>query len=204
MSEVAQRLGVSTMPVREAVRRLEAEGLVTFDRRNGIQPSLLSPLEFEEITELRVRLETLAFERAMAHVERVDRERLDRLLEEMQHAEDRREWRSLNYEFHDTLYASGDYPRLLKMIATLRIPVEPYLRLYTSDPPDLHGAQTRDRLLFDDHRYLVDALDRRDLTEGLRLVEQHIRRFRSLASQPPAGEGESGPRSPEAIGDQHG
>jgi DNA-binding GntR family transcriptional regulator len=180
LQEIATRLGVSTMPVREAVRRLEAEGLVTFSRADGVRPRVLSPLEFDEITELRVRLETLAFTQAAARVKPSDVAAIEHVLNQMARTRDRTAWRNLNFEFHDALYAPGSYKRLLGMIRTLRIPVEAYFLIFTADPPDVSGPAARDRLLLDDHQQLFEAMRDGDLTRGVELVEQHIRRFREL------------------------
>lgn len=180
LQAIATRLGVSTMPVREAVRRLEAEGLVTFSRTDGVRPRVLSPLEFDEITELRVRLETLAFEQAIRNVAPTALSRTKTILDEMSVAQDRAAWRSLNFEFHDSLYAPGKYKRLLAMIRTLRIPVEAYFQIFTADPPDFSRPAARDHLLLSDHQRLYEAMRDGDLDGGVRLVEEHIRRFRNL------------------------
>ncbi len=76
--ELAGRLDVSTMPVREALRHLQAEGLVVFYPRRGAVVAQVTLAEFEEIYRIREELESLAFQWAAENFDRIPLERLPR------------------------------------------------------------------------------------------------------------------------------
>ena len=81
--DLADRFGVSTMPIREALRQLQAEGLVTFYPRRGASVARLSVSDYEEIYRIRQELESLACHWAAEHIERIPIDRLKELLEEL-------------------------------------------------------------------------------------------------------------------------
>ena len=155
LRQIASRLGTSTTPVREAVRKLEAEGLVTVARGSGILVHRLSTNEFSEITEMRVRLETLALERAFDHFTAAKVHRLDSMVAALDGFTDTAAWRDLNQEFHEATYEAGDYSRVLSTVKTLWVVVEPYLRLYSESAQNVSAAQA-------EHRQLVAAIREQD------------------------------------------
>jgi DNA-binding GntR family transcriptional regulator len=118
---LAERFGVSATPVREALRRLEAEGLVTL-RKNQIVVNSLSESELREVFAIRSELETFALRKG-AETIRNDHELLadlDRLVDLMdEHEHDLEEWRAANQEFHMRIYHTAGMPRLSSMIDSL-------------------------------------------------------------------------------------
>ena len=127
--EVAQRLGVSQIPVREALRRLEAVGLITSRPNHGSTVTELSRENLEEILEIRIHLECLAGGKASLGRDGMLIDRLTRL--HRQYAEARSSNNAdlllqINKKFHHTLYRGAGMPILLNMIEQLWDRVSPY------------------------------------------------------------------------------
>lgn len=146
---LAERFGVSATPVREALRRLEAEGLLTL-RKNQIVVNSLSEVELREVFAIRAELETFALRKG-AEAIRTDDELLaglQQLIDLMdEHEHDLEEWRAANEEFHMRIYHAAGMPRLSSMIDSLWIVVEPYMRLYVSTAGSFRAAQEQHRAM---------------------------------------------------------
>ena len=112
---LAAELGVSRIPVREALRQLEAEGFVAIASHRGAVVSKLSPDEIVELFELRIRLEGWLLELAIPEMRDSDLERADAALETMISNRRIENWGQLNWDFHAALYAPS------RRAATLRI-----------------------------------------------------------------------------------
>ncbi len=139
---IAQRFAVSATPVREALRRLEAEGLVTL-RKNQIVINALSETELRQIFAIRAELETFAVRCGAAAIENDDEllQTLEELLDAMDRYEtDPENWRPTNQQFHMTLYRAAENPRLESIIDSLMVAIEPYMRLLRVYGPELPGG----------------------------------------------------------------
>ena len=130
--DIAAKFGVSKIPVREALFQLKAEGLVTFSQNRGAAVSELSPAEVDEIYTMRVALETVALQRAIPHLTIAKLTRADELLNAIDQEQNVARWGELNWEFHATLYAPANLPRLMEWIHTLHVNVARYLVIYLS------------------------------------------------------------------------
>jgi DNA-binding GntR family transcriptional regulator len=184
LRELAQMLGVSTTPVREALRRLEAEGLIEVERGSGIRIRHLSPEAVREIVEMRMRLETMVMEDAMAHLTDADLQRAGEILDLGDATQDPDEWSSLNLEFHGVLYDRTEFRRTLSLVKTLWVAPAPYLRLYVQDLAKLRASQA-------EHRDLLDAVRRGDLQRALAEVERHIARTETAVLSAVSGQPEA-------------
>lgn len=144
IGELAERFGVSPMPVREALRRLEAEGLITFQRNRQITINALSVEDVIEVFQIRTELEPFALRLATPRIQQ-DQDALALLRDlasRMDHAVgDANTWRTLNEEFHAVLYCGSGMPRLEGILASLWATIEPYLRFYPRIPADVELAQ---------------------------------------------------------------
>jgi DNA-binding GntR family transcriptional regulator len=128
--ELARSLGCSPVPVREALHRLAAEGFVVIDPQRGARVADFNSRELEEIYEVRTLLEGRAAERAAERMTSETARRLRAILEKMETPDIAPvDWVRLNWEFHDSLYASAEQEFLRKTISGLRRSMEPYLRL---------------------------------------------------------------------------
>src|SRR5512143_1313775 len=108
---LADELGVSRIPVREALRQLEAEGLVTFNPHRGAVVSSLSLGEIDELFELRAQIEGDLLRRAIPHMTAEDHARAAEILDAYELALHKGQvpvWGALNWQFHSTLYAPAD------------------------------------------------------------------------------------------------
>lgn len=143
---LASEFGVSRIPVREALNRLEAEGLVTREHNRGCTVSSLSFAQLEESLEMRLALETRALRLALPRMTERDFAAAAGVLDRYARASSPGQWSELNLEFHLTLYRPARLPRMLGMIESLIRGSDRYLRVYVSfvvgrdDPLEEHHA----------------------------------------------------------------
>ncbi len=145
--EVAETLGVSRNPLREALPRLESEGIVTLFPRRGYAVATLDPSEVQDVFDLRILLETNLVHRAAKLRIRADGERVKKIVNEMAtlaaHAEsvDRAQWFDMNLQFHDALMDPARRPHHLKALKQSRGALEVYIRTEVRLTGDLRQAQ---------------------------------------------------------------
>ncbi len=165
--EIAKQFGVSRIPVREALRQLEAEGLVKFYNNRGAVVSGLSPREAQEICEIRIALESMAIKLAIPNLQEVDLEKAQSILNATVTETDIALLGKLNWEFHSTLYAPAQRMRLLNMINNLHLSIERYVRLQMVKMNYLERSHK-------EHHLLLDACRNRDTSTAVRLLKRHI------------------------------
>src|SRR5262245_5322484 len=119
---IGAELGVSRIPVREALRQLEAEGLVTFNPHRGAVVSTLSLKQIAELYELRADIESDLIRRAVPHMTAEDDSRAAEILDAYEsalHAGQVGAWGALNWQFHSTLYAPADREFTMGIVSKL-------------------------------------------------------------------------------------
>ena len=161
-SELAQQLGVSRTPIREALHHLASDGLVTFSPNKGATVAKFLLSDLEEIYSVRIALEGYAAYLAAQHITDGDLDRLDQLLEEMERAfqdGDRARLLEVNRKFDTGIYAASRQPRLCELIVKHIELADLYRRLYFS--LDNLAAHT-----VAEHREILTALKRRDPVEA--------------------------------------
>jgi DNA-binding GntR family transcriptional regulator len=167
--ELAQQLGVSRMPVREALRILESEGLVELRPHRGAVVVDLLPEDIAEIFEIRAMLEARAAELAAPNLTDETIARLREIEGEMERAtDDEARWLRLNREFHTVIYPASGWPRLCQMIEQQRNVVQPYLRAALA-------FVGRTRTARDEHREILAAAEARDGQRLGHLTAEHLR-----------------------------
>jgi DNA-binding GntR family transcriptional regulator len=167
---IAEELGVSRIPVREALRQLEAEGLVTFNPHRGAVVSTLSLQEIEELFELRAIIEVELLRRAMSNISAEDVARARAILDSYETAlsqGDVASWGSMNWQFHSTLYAPADRQFTLGVAQKLHQQCDRYLRMQLALTHGEHRAN-------EEHRALLAAVKKRDATRACALLHDHI------------------------------
>jgi DNA-binding GntR family transcriptional regulator len=165
--EIAGRLRVSHIPVREALRQLQSEGLVTYQPNRGAAVSALTPAEIREIYEIRVLLESAAVRRAAPRLGAAQLAQAREVLDQAEQVQDGAIWGTLDVEFHQLVYFLDDRPRLGEMITGLLRRVDRY---WLS-----HGLMLTHRLEFErQHRELLAALERQDADAAAALLERHL------------------------------
>ncbi len=170
--ELARRYGVSRIPVREALLRLEGEGLVRSRRHRGYTVASLSPAEIEELFDLRALIECDLLRRALPHLDddalATARSVLTRFEESLKAGGHAGQWGDLNWELHAALYRHAGRPRSLDLAAQLHRQADRYLRLHLS-----LGRRTMDRARRE-HRELVDLCANGYGDEAVILLQRHI------------------------------
>ncbi|MFH5925218.1 GntR family transcriptional regulator [Roseomonas xinghualingensis] len=148
--DIAQQLGVSRPPVREALRLLEGEGLAVLRPRRGYVVASLDAADVVEIFGIRERLEEHAAELAAMHRTAEDIADLARLLEEMEAIEDRdlAGFAAANHAFHARIFQVAGRPRLLRMMLSLRETVERYVRVGGALSGDMTVVRAEHRAIF--------------------------------------------------------
>lgn len=164
---IAAQYNVSHIPVREALRRLEAEGLVTHYPRRGTFVSRLSADECQDVTDMRRVLEVLAVELSVPQAGDEDLDRATQVLEAADRSASLDDWSRLNWQFHQTLYAPCGRPRLLKTIEGLWQTVDRYLRVVWQTA-DYQECSQRE------HWDILGAYRRGDTTWAAELVAAHV------------------------------
>jgi DNA-binding GntR family transcriptional regulator len=150
---LAADLGVSRIPVREALRQLEAEGFVTFNPHRGAVVSTLSIAEIEELFALRTKLEGELLRRAVPLLSDDDFGRAEEILDEYEAAfrdRDVAAWGDLNWQFHSTLYSAANRPVTLGVVERLHLHANRYARMQLA----LTHGESRAQ---EEHRAIVAA-----------------------------------------------
>jgi DNA-binding GntR family transcriptional regulator len=178
--EVAERLGASRLPVREALRMLEAEGLTELEPHKGARVPRLTQHEVEVIYQMRERLEPLALAESLPRLDTSDHERLARLQQRIEDGGDLEEFLDLDRDFHLLTYRRCPVEPLNSAVARLWNSTQHYRRSYVT-----LGGQDRMWLVNAEHRLILDAVLRRDATDGERYLQGHIRRTRIELSHHP-------------------
>jgi DNA-binding GntR family transcriptional regulator len=173
--ELAAKFELSRIPIREALRQLEGEGLVTFYPHRGAVVSTLSQEELQEMCEIRIALETLALRLALPHLDEEILKRAEDILDSFEDdgGDIAGQWSAVNWQFHSTLYAPANRPRLLSMIQTLHTQIDRYLRMH------LTLLQYREKGE-KEHRQILEACRQQDTAQAVELLEQHIRAVAEL------------------------
>ena len=167
LRRLAEELGVSTMPAREALRRLQVEGLVVFGRRS-VTVTNLNAVEVRKIFQIRLRLEQLAVEWAVQHVTADDLAELSALLGEMADANiDPVVWRQLNRRFHERMYECARSPHLFELIRNIWDRVTPSMAVYATAVEDF--AEAREQ-----HAEMLRLLTAKDLPALLKETARHL------------------------------
>lgn len=186
--ELSGALGVSRGPVREALLRLEREGLVRSEWHRGATVTTLSDQDVAELDSLRSALEQLAVELVIANASDADLEVVDRVVARMERADDEHEMVRCDIDFHDAVYAASGHRRLIEAWQAIRSQVHLFLltRIGVSSEGYLAGIPA-------EHRRLATALRARDRDAALDLFATHRGEALAVLVRREAGYGASPP-----------
>ncbi|MBV8650408.1 MAG: GntR family transcriptional regulator [Alphaproteobacteria bacterium] len=165
--DLAATFGVSRMPIREALRQLEAEGLVDFQPHKGAIVALLPRDEIWEVYEMRVMAETFALRLSLPHLTVVMLDRAAALLEEAEGEPDVTRWGILNRQFHLTLLSGAPRKRLTALIDQLHNAVDRYLRFLLANLDYEQRSQ-------EEHRVILAACRAGDVDGAVEALRQHL------------------------------
>lgn len=190
---LAEEFGVSRTPVREALRKLQADGLIEVQPNRGAVVRGLSPREIRDAYEVRAALEALAAGLAAERVNREQLVRLEQVQDEFRAALERtvarrrggrevgerevRRWGSANDDFHQTIHEASGNEVLADTLAQLdRNFPRDLSRLVVSESSALLEANVRE------HEAILEALARHDAAAASELMQRHVARSGSLVT----------------------
>lgn len=172
--EIAQRLGASRLPVREALRMLEVEGLTALEVNRSARVPALDPDELDVIYQMRERIETLALRLSLAHLTAEHESELNRIQDLIEdNADDVGQFLELDRRFHLLTYAGCPPGELLTSVTRLWNSTQHFRRAFM-----MHDGAQRRWIVNAEHRLLLDAIARRDGVDCERFLGGHIRRTR--------------------------
>ncbi|WP_017798027.1 GntR family transcriptional regulator [Oceanobacillus kimchii] len=166
-TELANQIGVSRMPIREALRTLELEGLIVMQPHKGAVVREIKKEDIQEIYELRSVLEPMALKKSMEQFKQTDIDELSALHQTMLQTESDQKYVEYNANFHDILVSRCKSSRLLSFI-------EAVLNGFALDTPQIIPGQVQKSNK--EHGVILEAIVERDADKASELLAQHIQR----------------------------
>jgi DNA-binding GntR family transcriptional regulator len=168
---IATQYQVSRIPVREALRQLDAEGLIAIVPNRGAVVPALSPDDIEELFSIRALLEPEVLKRSIPHLTEDDFSEAETVLRdyvnELRSDNHVSAWGRLNWQFHSILYSRADQPRFMAIIRNVNNNGERYTRLQLYLTHGMHRAN-------EEHHQILDLCRERKVHEACKLLRQHI------------------------------
>ena len=167
---LANRLGVSRTPVREAIRKLELEGLVVMIPRKGAEVAKITEKDLRDVLEVRSSLEELAAELAAERMNDEVKEKLEKALKEFEEAiesDDNAAIADSDVDFHDVIFEATGSARLIQIINNLREQMDRYRLEYVKDT-EYHTV------LLNEHRELAKAMVEGRKEDARKIMKRHI------------------------------
>ena len=184
--DIAERLGASRLPVREALRMLELEGLTELVVNKGARVPTLDTRQLDVVYRMRERLEPLALTESMPHLTHAQTEELTAIQARIETNTDVAEFLRLDRAFHLLTYSECGFEQLLNSVTRLWNATQHYRRTFMTT-----AGPHRRWLVNAEHNLILDAIRRHDVVDAERYLSGHIRRTRielghSLDSAPPS------------------
>ncbi|MGN0204397.1 MAG: GntR family transcriptional regulator [Coprococcus sp.] len=167
---LANKLGVSRTPIREAIRKLELEGLVIMIPRKGAEVARITEKDLRDVLEVRTSLEKLAIELACDRItdeEIADLEENCQAFADSLGSDELTTMAEKDVAFHDVIFRATKNARLIQILNNLREQMYRYRLEYLKD------IEARPRLV-EEHKKILDAVIRRDKENAVKLIEEHI------------------------------
>ena len=168
--QLANKLGVSRTPIREAIRKLELEGLVLMIPRKGAEVAEITEKNMQDVLEVRKALEELAAGLACERITKTQIEEMKvaaKAFEDSLKNEDVTKIAEADVNFHDIIFTATDNQRLITLLNNLRE------QMYRFRVEYLKQKECYPQLL-DEHERMIVAISRRDKEEARRIVGRHI------------------------------
>ena len=167
---LANKLGVSRTPIREAIRKLELEGLVTMIPRRGAEVAQITEKSMNDVLEVRRALDSLCVELACERITQEDTERLGLACEAFEAAvrtEDIKKIARADVELHDIIVQATGNQRLVQLINNLSEQMYRYRFEYIKD-------STQHQRLIDEHRMIYESIVKKDKEAASQAAHVHI------------------------------
>ena len=165
---IAQELGVSRLPVREALAQLENEGLIVREKYKGALIPRLSASEISEIYALRGLLEPHLLQAAIPNLDDGAIRKLSAIVEQSREADSISKWAELNQAFHRSLYEYARQPLSLQVLDNLLVRADRYLKMQR-----FLSSETQ-RESDAEHQHLLDLIEAGDTKGALAALKKHI------------------------------
>lgn len=168
--QLADKLGVSRTPIREAIRKLELEGLVIMIPRKGAVVAEITEKSLRDVLEVRRALEELSVKLACEKIQEEELEELKVAAKEFESAlktGDVTAFAEADVRFHDIIYRTTDNQRLIQLLYNLREQMYRYRVEY------LKREDSHDTLLAE-HQYIIEMLEKRDVKRAVEAVCAHV------------------------------
>lgn len=178
--DIAERLGASRLPVREALRILEAEGLTELEMNKGARVPALDMHEVDVMYQMRERLEPLAIAESLPHLNAEQLAELADIQNRIEANSDIAGFLALDRQFHLLSYSGCAIEQLLSSVTRLWNSTQHYRRAFMM----ISGPERR-WIVNAEHRLILDAIQRRDAVDADRYLSGHIRRTRIELSRHP-------------------
>jgi len=168
---IATQYQVSRIPVREALRQLDAEGLISIVPNRGAIVPALSPADVGELFSIRALLEPEVLKLSIPHLTEGDFSEADAVLrtyvDELAKFDHVSAWGRLNWQFHSILYSRANQPRFMAIIRNVNNSGERYtrLQLYLT-----HGVQRANQ----EHHQILELCRQRNIPSACELLREHI------------------------------
>lgn len=175
---LAERFGTSRIPVRDALNRLESDGLVVLKPSSGAWVAKLDLDECIEIYKIRECIEPLALSESVQHITDDDVELLQRLVDQMSSTDNIEDFLRLDRDFHLASYRTSNMPQLNAMVERFWNTTQQYRRAFTN----IIGSEGA-WIIHAEHKLMVEAIRRRDGEGAGRILREHIRRTRQKLEQ---------------------
>lgn len=167
---LANRLGVSRTPIREAIRMLELEGLVTMIPRKGAEVANITEKNLRDVLEVRRVLDALAAELACDRITQEEKERLKEACEEFEratHTKDATIITKADVALHDIIVAAANNGRLAQIVVNLGEQMYRYRFEYIKD-------ESKHQSLVEEHRVIYESIINHDKETAAKAVKKHI------------------------------
>ena len=169
--QLAEKMGVSRTPIREAIRMLEQEGLAVTIPRKGAEVAKMTEKDMEDVLQIREALDELA---AKIACEQISEEQLEELVATMHEFEESTKTDNVkkiaeaDVKFHDIIYQSTGNPKLVNMLNNLREQMYRYRVEYLKD-------ENNYPTLMKEHKDIVEGLVRKNKTQVTETMHQHVK-----------------------------
>ncbi|BCN28811.1 GntR family transcriptional regulator [Anaeromicropila herbilytica] len=168
--QLADRLGVSRTPIREAIRKLELEGLVVMIPRKGAEVARITEKDLNDVLEVRCSLEELAVELACEKITKEELEALRKSMDDFKaaiHEKDVTISAEKDVTFHDIIFQATRNDRLIQILNNLREQMYRYRVEYLKDL-ESHA------ILVNEHQEIYDSIEKKDVEKAKESIKKHI------------------------------